>query len=190
LSTSIKSAFQVVGVRPIPANQKIWQYIKDKGSQNANQIAAALKLPSNTVSSQCGQLRDRKMVVSKTEMDQSTGHKVHYFSVPAKLKKFELLPVSVEAKTRIEKHKASIAAADALLKGIPLPEAKDPFTQAGTANLPAAPVTAVAVEPTAVAVAAPAKFAPAELLDHMSVREAYAMYLELKAMFCPQAATA
>ncbi len=171
---AIEVAFSEIGIRPLPMNRRIWQFVKDKGALNTNQVAAGLGLPANTVSSQLGQLRDRALLVSKPELDKTTGHTVHYFSAPAKLKKFELLPISSAAKERRAKARRSKN------------NAAEPFVLVGTAGL--AQARSGAQPPTPPAIAAPTglKTSPAAvLLDSMSVREAYALYLELRGMFNP-----
>jgi hypothetical protein len=168
--SSIKTALKSVGIRSVPISQLVWQFLNDSGPHNANGIAAALKMPVNNVSSLCGQLRDRKMVTFKIEEDKTTGHKVAYFSVVGKGKKYKLLPVSAEARARVAKYREKMLAAT---------EPKSPFTVVGTAHLPAVPpVESVVVAPVVVT-----PVVPADLLDRISVREAYALYLELKRMF-------
>jgi hypothetical protein len=95
------------------------------------------------------------------------GGKVRFvYSVNPKMKHYELLPFTAEAKLR-PKRGAAKKAERANQKQLQL------FAQAGTANLPETITKEAAVE----LVAKP------HVLDTMNVREAYQLYLELKTMF-------
>lgn len=155
MATAIKTALKKAGVPTRPINQQVWQFLKDSGTHNANAVAKALKIPANNASSTMGQMRDRGMVTSTMELDKFTGHTVMYYSVNPKMKSYSLLPITAEAKARPKRsHKAT---------------AKSGMHDLGTAHLPVPPVVAPTPKP--------------HILDTLSVREAHALFLELKAMF-------
>lgn len=161
--STIKQALTEVGIKLPPVNQRIWQFLKDSGTHNANTVAKALSMPANSVSSMLGQLRDRAMVTSKQEMDKTTGHIVHYFTVASKMKKYTLLPITAAAKAR--PHRPSAKSIAQALKATP------GMHDIGTAHLPPAAPEKPAQKP--------------HILDQLNVREAYALYLELHKMFTP-----
>lgn len=138
------------GVKVPPVIQRVWQWLKDNGRHTSTEIAAAINLPANNVSSVLGNLCDRGMVSRAKEHSIAKGHQTTYYAANPKMKSYELLPFTQEAKTRLK-------------RGSPAPVAVE------RPRLP---------EPVVVV---PAK--PENLLDTLTVREAYAIYLELKAMF-------
>jgi len=160
---AVKKALEKVGIKGTPVNHRVWQFLKDSGTHNANAVAVALKLPANNVSSTLGQLRDRGMVTSKVEQDRLTGRNVHYYTTVANLKTWALLPFTAEAKARPRRQH-------------PTPRQVSGMHDLGTAHLPAAVPPPVTPTP--------------HILDRLSVRDAYALYLELKGMFNPVKAAA
>lgn len=145
------------GVAVPPLIQRVWQWVKDNGKHTSTEVALAINAPKNNVSSTLGILCDRGMMTRVREHSKALGHDVTYYTAASKLKKYELLSLTQEARDRPKRKsaKAEVAAGR-----------QSTFTQAGTANL-------VPVEVTP----------PPNLLDTMNVRQAYALYQELYAMF-------
>lgn len=155
---TITKQLKGAGVVIPPVNQRVWQWVFDNGPHGANAVGDTLKIPRNNASSTLGALCDRGMMTRKMDKDQ-TGKDVLIYSTAPKMKKYELLPVTAAAKARKEKVRLKRQAVNA---------PTEIFTQAGTANLPP---TQPVKEP--------------HILDRLSVREAYTLYLELHKMFNP-----
>jgi hypothetical protein len=155
--TTLPKALKESGLVP-PIIQRVWQWVKDNGAHDVNAVASALGLQHNSISSTLGLLCHRGMATRKKEMDHSLGHERFVYTVPGKLKKYELLPMTEASKNRPK-------------RGQPKPEADEPkdiFTRTGPTDQvlePAAPPPAT------------------NIIDTMNVREAYALYLELQTMF-------
>jgi hypothetical protein len=177
--STLKTALKNQGLRPNPIIRQIWQFLKDSGTHNAQGVSKALKLTVENTSSTLGQLRDRGMVSSKLDTDKTTGRDVFYYTVVPKMKSYELQPIGTEAKAR----KAAIRAkrdSQATAKDTKQLE-KLGIVDAGTAHLPK-PVMPEIITPV---VQTNRRAAPVHILDQISVREAYQLYLELKSMFVP-----
>lgn len=160
--STVVHALKKAGVPLPPVNQRVWQWVFDNGAHGANAVGDTLKIPRNNASSTLGGLVDRGMMTRKTEKDQR-GKDVLIYATAPRMKKYELLPVTAAAKARKSARHLKQQEVDA---------PAEIFTQAGTANLPPAAVVPVVPEP--------------HLLDKISAREAYALYLELHAMFNPR----
>lgn len=160
----------------IPVNRRVWQWCKDlKRKVTANDVAAGLNIPANNASSTLGQLCDRNMMIRTREFSKPLGKTISFYITSPSMKKYELLPISAEAKARPKRGQAK--------KELPLLNPSLTLHSAGPAKPEA---QAPAAEPITSAMATE----PAEklsILDTMNVREAYATYLELQKMFNPQA---
>ena len=151
------------GVEIKPLTFRVWQWLKDNGPHNCNQVSDALGEKRNNTSSTLGQLVDRGMVIAKRSADKLDKHPKYVYTTAPKMKSFELWPVTKEAKERLRLKRVGFS---------PAPVADKPlFVEAGIAHL--APAVQVVVEPVI----------PTHILDTMSVRDAYALYLELRTMF-------
>lgn len=174
--TTVSAALKKAGVPVIPVNRRIWQWCKDsKRKVTANDVAAALNIQGNNASSTLGQLCDRNMMIRTREFSKLLGKIISFYVTNPSMKKYELLPISAEAKARPKRGQAK--------KGLPLLDPSLTLHSAGPAKSEA---QAPAAEPITPALATE----PAEklsILDTMNVREAYATYLELQKMFNPQA---
>lgn len=177
INTLVKP-LQQAGVATPPVIQRVWQWVADNGPHGANQTADALKLERNNTSSTLGILCDRGMMTRATEV--RLGKSVLIYTANPKMKTYELWPVSKEAKARK-------AATSKLREEARNPKSAEIFTIAGTAHLPKPEDTAL-VEVQAVEVQA-TEAKEVHILDRLSVREAYALYLELRTMFNPVALT-
>lgn len=153
--TTLPKALKDSGLVP-PVIQRVWQWLKDNGPHDVNAVSAAIRVPHNSVSSTLGILCHRNMVTRKKEMDPSRGQDRFVYTVPGRLKNYELLPMSEESKNRPKRGQS---------KEPPAVESKDVFTRVGQTEQ-----TLDSIPPRSV-------------LDSMNVREAHALYLELKAMF-------
>ena len=169
--TTLPKALKDSGIVP-PVIQRVWQWIKDNGAHDTNAVAVALGIKHNTASSTLGILVDRGMATRKKEMDQSTNNLRFVYTASGKLKKYELLPITQAAKDRPKRGYAAPEKTE---------EPKDIFTRVPAADkdwtdftrdLPAGPGGPKPVESVG-----------SRVLDSMNVREAHALYLELKAMF-------
>lgn len=166
INTLVKP-LQAAGVATPPVIQRVWQWVADNGPHGANSTADALKLERNNTSSTLGILCDRGMMTRVAEIQQ--GKSVLIYTANPKMKTYELWPVSKEAKARK-------AATSKLREEAHNPKSAEIFTIAGNAHLPK-------VEEAPVVEAVEAK--EAHILDRLNVREAYALYLELRTMFNP-----
>lgn len=164
--SSVKLALQEAGVRTVPQNRRVWQWLKDNGKHTALSVSKALNEPNNNVSSVLGQMRDRGMVISTMEMDQSRGGMRAFFVANPKMKQFELRPLTEEAKKRTKRGYAQEPETKSAESG--------PFIQVPA---PVAPTFTLASNTL------PERPPGSQILEAMNVRQAYALYLELRAMF-------
>ena len=158
---AIKLALAEAGVKPVPQNRRIWQWLKDNGPHTAQQIGAALGLKINNVSSQCGAMVLRAMLTGKAETNPATRMPITRYATAAKMRKFELLPVTPEAKNREKRD----AAKSKMVSNVKLASRAEANNQAVIERL-------LEIRPPV-----------AELLDRLSVREAFKLYQELRTMF-------
>lgn len=166
----MKRALKLAGV-PMPGlNPRIWQWIKDNGSQSAVQVANALSEPAGDMSSRLGMMYNRGMLLRKEEHKPGTNSKYYSYSAPAKMKVYELLPFTEEGKKRIAEHR------HALKKE----QTKEPsgMVVAGTAHLPP-PV----VQPIEPAPQASVEDEIETLLGRMSVAHGFKLFIRLREMF-------
>lgn len=130
--TNMEQAMKKAGVK-LPLMHRAWLMVKDHPGATSPRIAQLLKAKEADVSSTMSQLRRRKMVDFKMEtvkgrMGIGTGtREVYTYSVPARMKEYELLPLVVPKAERL----APVAAAPA---PSPAPDAPDvarpdPFLQ-------------------------------------------------------------
>lgn len=175
---TITKAMQKAGIPLPPTNRRIWQWCRDKNKRHtANEVAKALNILPNNASSVLGQLRDRNMMIVTVEFSKALGHNISYYETNPKMKMFELLPITKAAKERVQNKRLKKAAATSD-KG---------FVEAGVAHILSREVAPVPANLTApVASDAPAEITnKAHILDKISVREAFELYKELRAMFNP-----
>ena len=98
--TNMEQAMKKAGVK-LPLMHRAWLMVKDHPGATSPRIAQLLKAKEADVSSTMSQLRRRKMVDFKMEtvkgrMGIGTGtREVYTYSVPARMKEYELLPLAV-----------------------------------------------------------------------------------------------
>lgn len=156
MATIVKQ-LKEAGVETRPVIQRVWQWVKDNGKHTSTEVADGLGVARNNASSTLGILCDRGMMTSKKEFSKLLNRDITYYIASPKMKKYELLPITAEAKSRPKRGQAK--------KKVE----KEIFTVAGTAHEP------------------PKEPAPTpHILDTMSVRAAYKLYQELHAMFNPK----
>lgn len=98
--TSMEHAMKQAGVK-LPLMHRAWLMVKDHPGITSQRVANFLKAKPADVSSTMSQLRRRKMVDSKVQatkcvMGKGTGIRAVYtYTVPARMKEYELLPLAV-----------------------------------------------------------------------------------------------
>jgi hypothetical protein len=131
--TNMEQAMKKAGVK-LPLMHRAWLMVKDHPGATSPRIAQLLKAKEANVSSTMSQLRRRKMVDFKMEtvkgrMGIGTGtREIYTYSVPARMKEYELLPLAVPRAKKL----APVTSAPA---PSPAPDAPDvarpdPFLQA------------------------------------------------------------
>lgn len=101
----MEHALKKAGVA-LPLQQRVWLVVKDKPGLTAARYAAILKAPTRNVSSSLADLRCRKMVEIHQESMRVTAGRgarvmpVNHYSVPARMKEYELLPQVIPTKHR------------------------------------------------------------------------------------------
>ena len=170
MATAIKVALVETGIKAKPQIQLIWQWLKDaKQAHTAKEIATALGMTVANTSSTLGMLCGRDMASGKQKWNEHSQREVTYYVTNQKLKTYELQPFTQAYKNR-PKRNTPMETVEPI---------KSLFPVAGTANK--TPLTLI---PEGVMVNPVVE--QKSLLDTLSVREAYSLYLELFAMFNPK----
>ena len=130
--TNMEHAMKQAGVK-LPLMHRAWLMVKDHPGITSPRVATMLKAKPADVSSTMSQLRRRKMVDFKMEtvkgrMGIGTGtREVYTYSVPARMKEYELLPLAVP---RAKKLTAAEAPAPSPAPDAPDVARPDPFLHA------------------------------------------------------------
>ena len=133
MSTSIAKALRKAG-GAIPANRRIWDWLKEHGDHTGAEVAAALNIPIAASSSIISQMKARKMVKVSDKQSAHLGRKVGYYSAIGR--NFEVLPlpkkdVSMKTQTNIGLGKMVVSSspastqinADDILESMPVAKA-------------------------------------------------------------------
>ena len=106
---SVISQLKNAGVRVPPLNQRVWNWLKDNGEHTTREISAAIKVSLSSVSSTCTTMRDRDMLLSKSEHSKASNRNLLYYRVSPKMRSYVLLPISLAGKARVKRGQATPA---------------------------------------------------------------------------------
>jgi len=115
MSTSIAKALRKAG-GAIPANRRIWEWLKEHGDHTGAEVSAALNIPLAASSSIISQMKSRKMIKVSDKHSEHLGRKVGYYTTIGR--NFEVLPLpkknfDVAASTNIGLGKMAVSSSPA-----------------------------------------------------------------------------
>ncbi len=170
MPTAIEVAAREAGLPVLTQQQRIWNWLNDHPKQTANAVIAAKCCEAKNVSTLLSQMMARKMLKVDFEFSRTAGREVSHYSVATK--EYIILP----APKKDKKSKAAPDEGKTLVQG--------PNTKLAIVEIPKGPAPVVPV-----AAAPPAEFNAKDFVDKMfkgdklSLRDARAVYKELKEIF-------
>ena len=91
-NAAVKNALMVVGIKPLPVANRIWDWLKDHPHHTAADVCKALELPSSTASAQCSGMAQRKMLTFKSEYSAHLRRELLFYSAVGAAYKKKPLP--------------------------------------------------------------------------------------------------
>jgi hypothetical protein len=172
MTTAMELAIKTAGLPVFSQQQRIWNWLRDHPKSTVNAVIAANVAEKGNVSSLVSQMYKRKMLKVDHEFSRLAGREVSHYSVATK--DYTILPMPKK-----EKKQKPVDDGKTIVQG---PNTKLAIVELNASALTYKPVLSV---PGAAPLAPAPKpeFNATEFVNGLSLREAKAVYKELKELF-------